>query len=169
LIFLISSIYFIGFSVIAKAQNTAVTPKKMWTISEIKEMAKKYNLQDSVVLPRNAFLVYLNRKTLDFYLKRQSAQARENQEWFEYSAKNQYVRTFDEDAKLVELYPTIRASIVKSRGGEKAHQEYIAAARQYQWRIYRNSDGGLAFFRADQPIEEREFQYGKRIDNLQKQ
>ncbi|MDZ7876047.1 MAG: hypothetical protein U5L45_00170 [Saprospiraceae bacterium] len=155
---------------VTNAQNkTAPTAKKLWTIEQVQEMAKKYNLQDSVLLPRKAFLVYLSKKNIDAHLQRMSASVKADKDWSEYFAKTKDVRTFDEDAKLVEVYPAVRAAIVKMRGGEQAHQKYKMSASKYKWRIYRDNNGALAMFRADQPVEAREFQYGVRVDNLQKQ
>jgi hypothetical protein len=163
------TVFLFIFGFVANAQNTSTGLKKLWTIAEVQEMAKKYNWQDSVILPKYASLVYLSKKNIEGYFQRRNLSAKKDHEWAEYLAKTKDVHTFDEDAKLIEAYPTVRAAIVKMRGGEAAHKAYIASARQFQWRIYRDNNGALAMFRADQPVEEREFQYGKRIDNLAKQ
>jgi hypothetical protein len=164
-----ATLIMLAFCLIASAQNATVKAKKLWSLAEVKAMAKKYHLEDSVTLPKNEFLVYLSKKSLDNHFKREAEVAKKNFDWSEYLSKTKYIHTFEEDAKLMESYPAVRKAIVEMRGGEQAHQAYVAAAKKYQWRIYRDNTGGLAFFRADLPVNEREFHYGKRIDTLPKE
>jgi hypothetical protein len=88
----------------------------------------------------------------------------EKQEWSAFRAQTASVRNFTDYCALVERFPTVRAAVVSMRGGEKAHRIYIAKAKKYTWRIYRNTKGNLSFFRADLPILSREHQCGLRID-----
>lgn len=150
----------------ANSQNMPKDAKKLWTIAEVKVVAKKYNFEDSVTLPRFTVLQYLDKKNMEYYIKINSESAQKNKQWTEYLKKTQFVRTFDDYAKLVESYPLVRQAIVKTRGGEQAHQDYIASAKRYRWRIYRNTDGGIGIYRADSPIGSTELQWGQRIDNL---
>ncbi len=92
----------------------------------------------------------------------------EKQEWSAFRAQTASVHNFADYCTLVERFPVVRAAVVKMRGGEKAHQAYIVKAQKYTWRIYRNKQGGLAFFRADLPIKPTENKYGLRIDKTSK-
>ena len=162
-------IFLFAFSLVLVSQNTPIKePKQLWTIEEVKDMAKKYNFQDSISSTKRNFLVYLDKKGIEKHFMDEVKVRQHRNEMKTYLEKTKYVRTFDDDNNLLNSYPTVRAQTVKGRGGEIKHLEYIKAARKYQWRIYRNSIGGLAFYRADQPVMKSESDWGQRIDNLPK-
>jgi hypothetical protein len=154
---------------LAEAQKVAGKPKQMYTLVEVKEMAKKYNLQDSITSTKRFFLLYFDKNGIEKYLQEESKAIRAKVELLTYLEKTKYVRTFDDDVNLINSLPIIREGIVKSRGGEFQHQLYIRDARKFKWRIYRNEKGALSFERADEPILEHELKWGKRIDNLAKE
>ena len=154
------------FPFVGYAQSSA-RPAPKWTIEQVREMAKKYNLQDSISSTNRYFLIYTDKKNIEKYLQEESTAIRETREMKTYLEKTKFVRTFDDDIRLLDAYPSVRAIIVKMRGGEFAHKKYIASAQKYKWRIYRNNQGGLAFERADLPVTESETKFGQRIDNLQ--
>lgn len=141
-------------------------PEPKWTIEQVREMAKKYNLQDSISYTNRYFLIYVDKIKVEKYLQEESTAIRETKEMKEYLEKTKFVRTLDDDIRLLNSYPSVKAAIVKMRGGEAGHRRYVQQARKYQWRIYRNNQGGLAFERADLPITESEKKFGQRIDNL---
>jgi hypothetical protein len=155
-------------SFLAEAQKIAQKPKQLWTIEQVKEMAKKYNLQDSITSTKRFFLIYVNKDDIEKYLREESKAIRAKAELYTYLEKTKYVRTFDDDVNLINSLPTVRETIVASRGGEFKHQLYIRDARKFKWRIYRSEKGALSFERADEPISEDELKWGKRLDTLPK-
>ena len=151
----------------AFSQNTLPkSPKALWSLEEVKQMAKKYDVQDCVSAEKNTYLLYVDKKNLDAYFAQEAKAQKKRAESNAYLQKTKFVRTFEDHDNLINAYPSVRANIVKSRGGEEKHQEYIKAACQYKWRIYRNVHGGLAFYRADEPVMGSEAEWGQRIDNL---
>jgi hypothetical protein len=154
---------------LTNAQKLPVQRVQLWTVDQVKEMAKKYKLQDSVTASNRFFLVYENKQTIDNYLKEESEAIKAIIDLHKYLSKTKYVKTYEDYVKLVNSFPTIRASVVKAHGGEVKHQKYIAAALKFKWRIYRKEQGALSFERADLPVSEAELTWGKRIDTLVKE
>ena len=154
---------------VVQAQKVVEKPKQLWTLSQVKQMAIKYNLQDSITASKRFFLLYFDKNGIEKYLQEESKAIRAKAELLMYLDKTKYVKTFDDDVNLINSLPTIREGIVKSRGGEFQHQLYIRDARKFKWRIYRNEKGALSFERADEPISEYESKWGKRIDTLAKE
>lgn len=156
------------FPLSANAQDTLPKLKQLWTLEEVKEMAKKYNLQDSVGPKKNNFLLYTKRRSIEKYFQQVTKDIQMREEFKAYLAKTKNVRTYEEFENLLNSFPNVKAVLVESQGGEDNYKKYMKESRNYTWRIYRNKDGGLAFFRADEAITEGEFQCGQRIDNLPK-
>ena len=164
-----SCLIFIVVPFFAEAQKISEKPKQLWTLQQVKEMAKKYNLQDSITPSNRFFLIYVDKKSIDTYLKEESEAVKAKVELMTYLDKTKYVRTYEDYVNLVNALPTIREGIVAMHGGEFKHQIYIRDARKYKWRIYRKAQGALSFERADLPVSENELKWGKRIDNLPKE
>ena len=142
--------------------------EQLWTINQVKDMSKKYNLQDSVVLKRYSFLLYTSKENMEKYFHREAKAIQLNAEFSAYLSKTKYVRNHDDYEKLLNFFPNVKTDIVKSYGGEQGFNEYVKEARKYKWRIYRNPKGGLGFWRSDTNITQEELKFGKRVDNLPK-
>lgn len=143
-------------------------PKKLWTLEQIKEIAKKYGMEDYVSSTKNTALFYDNKEDIEKYFQEESITLRANKEFEECAEKTKYVRTYDDYLKLIEKYPTIKAQVEKVHGGKEAFAQYSALAKKEKWRIYRNKIGGLSFQNAALPIEKNELSWGVRVDNLTK-
>ncbi len=159
-------LFVILFSFNLKAQDTTKPLKPLWTIDQVKQIAKKYGFEDSVTSPRFRFLLYLDKVKLEKHLKTNGENLKKNKEWSDYLTRTKFVRTFEDHAKLVDAYPTVRAALVKAYEGEDKYKLYLLSAQKYKWRIYCTPKGSLTFFRADEPISSKEAGRGMRIDTL---
>jgi hypothetical protein len=144
------------------------TPKKLWTLKEVKEIAKKYGMEDYVSETKNTALLYDKKEDIERYFQLESQTLKATKEFKECSEKTMYVRTYDDYLKLIEQYPTVKAQVEKTHGGKESFVKYNELAKKEKWRIYRNASGGLSFQNAALPIEPQELQWGKRVDNLPK-
>ena len=142
--------------------------KKLWTVEQVKSIAKKYGMEDYVSDTKNTALLYDKKEDIEKYFQEESKVKQRIKEFKEYSEKTKYVRTYDDYLKLLEQYPTLKAQLEKSQGGSEEYAKYNAEAKKEKWRIYRNASGGLSFQNAALPIEPQELQWGKRVDNLPK-
>ena len=145
--------------------------KQLWTLSEVKEMAKKYNLQDSISLKKNSLLLYTKRSSIEKHFQQEAKMIQIHNEFRAYLAQTINVRNFEDYEILLDSFPNVKEAIVKSHGGQQAFNKYMQEACIFTWRIYRNKDGGLGFYRADLALDEEETEYAKncqRIDNLPK-
>jgi hypothetical protein len=156
------------FPFVSTAQKISEKPKQLWTLEQVKEMAKKYNLQDSITTTKRFFLVYVNKQFIDKYLQDEAKAIRAKAELRIYLEKTKSVRTYEDYTNLVNSLPTIREGIVSMHGGEFKHQIYVRDALKFKWRIYRKDQGALSFERADLPFSEDELSWGVRLDTLAK-
>ena len=166
----LSTLFFITlfFHVDANAQDTLPTLKQLWTLEEVKEMAKKYNFQDSIGSGKNTLLLYIDKRGIEKYFQQQAKAIQIHNEFKAYLSKTINVRNFEDLEILLNSFPNVKDAVVKSHGSENNYNKYMSEVYCYCWRIYRNKDGGLAFFRADEEITEHELNCGQRIDNLPK-
>lgn len=62
---MLKKIFILGFLTLTskvQSQNPNEKPLvNLWTIEQVKEMAKKYNLQDSISMTRNNFLLFISK------------------------------------------------------------------------------------------------------------
>ena len=145
--------------------------KQLWTLAQVKEMAKKYNLQDSVVLKKYNFLLYTKKRSVEKYFQKEAKEIQIREEFKTYLSKTKNVRTYKDYENLLNSFPNVKQAIAQSQGGEVAFDKYLKESSKYTWRIYRNKDGGLGFYYANEAIDEEEANYAKRcqrIDNLPK-
>ncbi len=145
-------------------QNISKAEQKL-TLPMVKKIAQKYGLQDSITRTKRYFLVYLDEKAVEAYLKKENDIIYRRKELLRYLELTKNVRTYEDDINLINAFPTVREKIVKFRGGEENHKKYIEEARKYKWRIYRDEKGVLSFVKADSPISTKELRYGQRQDN----
>lgn len=151
---------------IAISQNGL--PPRKWTVAQVKEMAKKYNMQDEVSEKNNVILLSLEKEQVESWLKRQYNVKVQRDKFDAYGKETKTVRTYQDYLNLLEKHPYVRAAIVKNRGGEEVFKKDTKEALKLNWRIYRNANGGLAFERDDRPISSQELSWGQRLDNLPK-
>lgn len=150
------------------SQNSANHLQK-WTLDEVKNMVKKYNLQDSVTTTKNNGLMYKDKAEIEQWAQSWVKSNEERAEISAYFKDTEKVRSRADYFKLLDSYPTIKQKIVKSYGGEIGFQNYKETSLKAQWRIYRNEKGELAFRPANFPISEEEKCLGKRVDILPQQ
>jgi predicted RND superfamily exporter protein len=140
--------------------------KKLWTVEQVKLIAKKYGMEEHISDKRNTALLYYKKEDIENYFQKQSEVLQRNKEFKEYLEKTKTVRNYDDYLKLVGQYPMLKAQLEKSQGGKIEYEKYNAAAKKEKWRIYRNTAGGLSFKNAALPVEGEELKWGKRVDDL---
>jgi uncharacterized membrane protein len=152
------------------AQNANTKPipsmKQLWTLEQVKAMAKKYNYQDSISEKKNNLLLYMTKEQIEEHLSSEFNIKEYRKEMNTYLANTKNVKNYDDFLKLINSLPRVKKQLVKLEGGEASFEKKINDAKQYKWRIYRNPEGALSFFRADTKIITSELKNGKRIDNL---
>jgi hypothetical protein len=159
----------IGFAQKQNPNTSSKSYKPQWTIEQVKEMARKYGIEDSISPTKRHFLVYFDKSSIEKYLQKESKAVQAKKEYKAYLSATSKVRTFEDDIKLLEQYPSVKADVVKMHGGDIGYKQYVTKSSKYKWRIHRNSQGGLYFERADLPTTNEEKQFGQRIDNLPRQ
>lgn len=147
--------------------NSGITTKPLWDIQDIKSIAKKYDLQDSVS-DRYKFLIYVNKNDIEGYFDDMAKVVKQRKTYNNYYSETSKIRDYKDYILLLEKYPEVKKDIIKSHGSEIQYNRYIKSALKYNWRIYRNQNGGLSFYRADTDIDKSELNRGRRIDNLPK-
>lgn len=135
-------------------------------IAYVKNMAKKYGLQDKLQKNEVAFLSNKPEKMVNNYLEQRYAFEQRELTVKKFRAKTLYVRSMKDYFQLIEKDPVIRKIEVNIHGGEKLYLEYYREMVHYQYRIYRNPNGALAFFKTETPKNSEELGFGQRIDNL---
>ncbi len=141
-------------------------PEDLWTVEEVKKMAEKYNLQDSVSATKNTMLLSSTKEQIDQYFQKLYKFRNETNEYNSFKEKTKFVRTYDDYFKLVESMPLIKADMIQGIGGVEKYTIYKKDAAKHKWRIYRSIKGELNFVKAEINISEREKKLGQRIDNL---
>ena len=141
-------------------------PEDLWTVEEVKKMAEKYNLQDSVSATKNTMLLTFSKSEIDEYFKEVYKYRAETTEYKKFNEKTKFVRSIDDYYTLVESMRIVKNDVVKSIGGIEKYAMNKKNTKKYTWRIYRNSNGDLRFVRNDTPVNENEKKLGHRIDNL---
>lgn len=147
------------------SQNSAKSSQN-WSLEEVKNMVKKYNLQDSVTATKNNGLMYADKIEIEKWAKswvRAIEQQKERESFFN---ETQKVRTRADYYKVLETHPLIKQQLVNMQGGEVNYEKHKAETLKTNWRVYRNKKGELAFLPANRPIRAEEKQNGQRIDNL---
>jgi hypothetical protein len=140
--------------------------KKLWTLEQIKEIAKRYGMEEYVSKTRNTALLYEKKEDVEEYFKEESELFKREKIFQAFSERTKYIRTYDDYLNLLKQYPIVEAEVEKTHGGKEAFSKYNEIAKKEKWRIYRNKSGGLAFRNAAFPIEAGELNFGKRVDNL---
>lgn len=154
------------------SQNTTKTRHVLtqkWTLEEVKNMVKKYNLQDSVTTTNNNALMFFDKNEIEFWCQNRLTGIRERTIRERYFKDTEKVKSRVDYFKLLDNHPSIKQIIVEGHGGEDGFQKYKARVLKSDWRIYRNEKGELAFRPAKYPISEEEQHLGKRVDTLLKQ
>ncbi len=149
-----------------KSQNQKRYPTDLWTINEVKKMAEKYNLQDSVSATKNTMLLTFSRSEIDEYFKEVYKYRTETTEYKQFNEKTKFVRSINDYYALVESMPIIKNDVVMSMGGIEKYAMNKKNTKKYTWRIYRNANGDLSFVKDNSPIQENEQKLGQRIDIL---
>lgn len=154
------------------SQNTAKNRyilKQKWTLEEVKNMVKKYNLQDSVTMTNNNALMCFDKSEIEFWCQNRLAGIKERTIRERYFRDTEKVKSYADYFRLLDNHPSIKQIIIQGNGGEDGFQKYKARVLKSDWRIYRNEKGELAFRPAKYPISEEEKHLGKRVDTLLKQ
>jgi hypothetical protein len=138
------------------------------TVEEAKQMAKKFNLEDSVSFKKNNILLFLPKEKAEKYLLSMSEGIKRNNEFNIFLNKTQYVKSYSDYFKLINSMPNVRKGWVDGFGSEKKYNDYIKETLKNNWRIYRTAKGELKFFRSDTKISQVELNLGKRLDTLPK-
>jgi hypothetical protein len=154
-----------SFAFIAKGQSSS---NKLQTVEQVKNLAKKYGLQDKLQESEFTFLKNKSENTVNDYLKTRYTFELREEAVKKFRAKTLYVRTMKDYFELIEKDPTIREIEVKIYGGEEAYKNYFHEMIKYQYRIYRDTNGALSFFKKESPFRAQESISGTRIDNLAK-
>ncbi len=142
--------------------------KKIWTVQQVKEMAKPYNLQDSVSETKNNLLLYMTKSEIVSYFNREVKYREFYKAYTYYREKSKSVRTYSDYFNLLDQVPLIKEDVIKSHGGEDNYAKFKQDALKYQWRIYKDTNQDLRFIRADTKVTPNELKIGTRVDNLPK-
>jgi hypothetical protein len=151
---------------ILEAQNLS---KKLWTLSQVKEMAKSYNFQGEISETKNNGLLYLTKEQLIEYFNEESKTRKNIAEFEIFIQKTKYVTTVEDYYRLINSIPSVREDFVKKIF--KSEQKFISnyeKAMKLKWRIYRNNKGEMSFYEADKPVGSEEHMKGTRQDKLSK-
>ena len=133
---------------------------------QVRNMAKKYGLQDKLQEKEMALLSNQPEKMVSDYLKKRYDFEVREQIVKKFREKTLYVRSMRDYFELIEKNPTVRQIEINIHGGEKSYKEYFEEMIKYQYRIYRRTNGALAFLKKESPKSAEESQFGQRIDNL---
>ena len=160
----LSIVFTLAFYVISYCQNNS---KQQFSMAELTEIAKKYNMENTV--QKNTGLMYLDKNKVEEHFQSESKAQIVASETNTFLQKTINVRTAKNYFDLLNTYPIVKAEFLKSHNWtEKNYNDYVATFLKYNWRIYRNSNGGVAFYRADTKVSTSELRNGKRIDSLPK-
>ena len=133
---------------------------------QVRNMAKKYGLQDKLQEKEMALLSNQPEKMVNDYLKKRYDFEVREEIVRKFREKTLYVRSMKDYFELIEQNPTARQIEINIHGGEKSYKEYYKEMIKYQYRIYRYPNGALAFLKKESPKSAEESQFGQRIDNL---
>lgn len=146
--------------------TSQTTIDKSWTFEQIKGMAKKYSLQDQLKETEIKYLKNKSKKVIDDYLQKRYSFEEKEKTVKKFREKTLSVRSMKDYFLLIEKNPTIREIEIKIHGGENQYKEYFKEMVKYNYRIYRDSNGALSFFKIESPLSPEESDLGRRIDNL---
>ena len=133
---------------------------------QVRSMAKKYGLHDKLQEKEISFLNGKPEKMVNNYLKKRYDYQVREEIIKKFRKETLYVRSMKDYFELIEKNPTVRQIEVNIHGGENSYKEYYKEMIKYQYRIYRDSNGALAFLKKESPKRTEESQFGQRIDNL---
>ncbi len=142
--------------------------KAKWTLQEVKHIAEKYNLQDSVTMTRHNILLFLSKDEVEKYLQKMSGFYKKRKEQEIFLERTKYVRSYNDYFKLINSTPSVKKGWVDGFGSETKYNDFVKETLKSNWRIYRAENGQLKFFRADAKITKEELKSGLRIDTLPK-
>ena len=133
---------------------------------QVVSMVKKHGLQDKFQEKDISFLIGKPEKMVNNYLSKRYDYEVRMDVIKKFKEKTLYVRSMKDYFELVEGNPTVRQIEVNIHGGENSYKEYYKEMIKYQYRIYRRTNGALAFLKKESPKRTDESQFGQRIDNL---
>ena len=153
----------------AKAQTTPIVLTQLWTLEEVKMMAKEYNFKDSISWTRRNVLMCMTKEQIIKYFKKENEVKKSREEVFAFLEKTKYVRNYQDYYKLVEIYPSVKKSLIKLSGNETNYLKQKDQNSKGTYRIYRAEKGSLIFIESNNKITTAEQKYGQRIDILPKE
>ncbi len=167
----ITMICLLTFSFCSKIKSQSIKDS-VWiavrTVEEAKQMAKKYDLEDSVSFTNNNILLFLTKEKAEKYLHNLSKAIKKRNEFDTFLNKTQYVKSYSDYFNLINSLPSVKKGWVDGFGSEKKYNDYVKETLKSNWRIYRTAKGELKFFKADTKITQSELKSGVRIDTLPK-
>ncbi len=161
-------ITFIVLLIFVTAKGQKRYPEDLWTVEQVKQMAAKYNLQDSISATKNTLLLTMKKEEIEQYFQKVDKFRQETIVYKSFQAKTKLVRSYEDYFKLVESMPLIKDDVVQNLGGTEKYERYKKEVSKDKWRIYRDQAGNLRFFKASTVIKPAELKMGQRLDNLQK-
>ena len=144
-ILVILTLCFLQKNVIGQNNKQLPAMKPLWSVEQVKEMAKKYNLHDSISATKNNLLLFMTKEQIENYFKDEFKNRHLIKESKEYRSKTKDVRNYKDFLNLLAQYPTMKAKAELSHGGKDGFEKYNRDALNIKWQIYRSNDGGLTF------------------------
>jgi hypothetical protein len=146
-----------------------LSKKRIWTLAQVQEMAKPYNMEGEISETKNNALMYFTKEQLIEYFKEESKTRKDIAEFELFVKKTKYVKTVEDYYRLINSIPSVREDFVKKIF--KSEAKYVSnyeKAMKLKWRIYRNDKGEMSFYQADTPVTPIEHTKGVRQDKLPK-
>ena len=168
--FILLSVFSINLAIGQKSiQINGQTFYQVSTISELKQIGKKYNLEELVSENLNQYLQYETKQDVEKYFKQEYEVRESIKDAHKYLNDTKFVKTPEDWIKLVESMPRVKQTIIESWGGKEKYDSYKQEILFNKQRIYRLPNGSLLFDRYS--IKEDKATLPRdvvRIDNLPK-
>lgn len=119
------------------------------SFAQVKAVAAKYGLPDSISLETHGLLMYFAQEHLDAYFQRERAARELKAETAIFHERTKGVRSFDDYVALINAFPHTQKSFVNAHGGEKGFEAWKAGHKGVRWHVYRNEHGGVMFVSPD--------------------
>lgn len=119
-------------------------PAKQLTMEQVRQIASKYGL-DSLADDHNSLLLYCSPEEVEQFFQNQKTSADRNRDINLYLQGTANVHSFEDDLKLIESLPTMKADWIKNKGGIEKFNQWVEKKRASKWHIYRDKNGGLIY------------------------
>lgn len=123
-------------------------PTKQMSMEHVRQIASKYGL-DSLADGRNSLLLYCSPEEVEQFFQNQKTSADRNRDINLYLQGTANVHSFEDDLKLIESLPAMKADWIKNKGGIEKFNQWVETQRATKWQIYRDKNGGLIYIFAN--------------------